>query len=58
MFCSGCSVDMRANDIGFKQLANAFLKCAAPDRLQELATRSTKQPILLAGPKVACAFLR
>jgi len=25
---------LRENSIGFKQLANAFLKCAAPDRLQ------------------------
>jgi hypothetical protein len=28
---------LRENGIGFKQLANAFLKCAAPDRLQALA---------------------
>jgi hypothetical protein len=27
---------MREQGIAFKQLANAFLKCAAPDRLQEL----------------------
>ena len=28
---------MREEGIGFKQTANAFLKCAVPDRLQELA---------------------
>ena len=28
---------MREKGIGFKQTANAFLKCAVPERLQELA---------------------
>jgi hypothetical protein len=31
---------MREQGIGFKQTTNAFLKCAVPDRLQELANRS------------------
>src|SRR6266446_2259728 len=37
---------MRENGIGFKQLANAFLKCAAPDRLQELANSLTPRDLV------------
>jgi hypothetical protein len=32
---------MRQHGIGFKQAANAFLKCAVPDRMQELANSLT-----------------
>ena len=32
---------MREQGIGFKQLTNAFLRCSAPDRLQELADSLT-----------------
>ena len=39
------------NGIRFKQLANAFLKCAAPDRLQALANSLTPQDLLTCGQK-------
>src|SRR5262250_3846235 len=42
---------LRANDVGFKQLANAFLKCAAPDRLQELANSLTPRDLVTCGQK-------
>jgi len=32
---------MREQGIGFKQLTNAFWRCSAPDRLQELADSLT-----------------
>jgi hypothetical protein len=37
--------------IRFKQLANAFLKCAAPDRLQALANSLTPRDLLICGQK-------
>src|SRR5262245_49749692 len=42
---------LRANDVGFKQLANAFLKCAAPDRLQELANSLSPRDLVTCGQK-------
>jgi len=39
------------NGIRFKQLANAFLKCAAPDRLQALANSLTPRDLLTCGQK-------
>ena len=42
---------MREKDIGFKPLANAFLKCAAPDRLQELANSLTPRDLVACGQK-------
>jgi hypothetical protein len=42
---------MRENGIGFKQCANAFLKCAVPDRLQELANALTPQDLVSCGQK-------
>jgi hypothetical protein len=40
---------MREKGIGFKQTANAFLKCAVPDRLQELAL--TARDLVTCGQK-------
>lgn len=37
--------------IGFKQTANAFLKCAVPDRLQELADSLTPRHLVTCGQK-------
>jgi hypothetical protein len=42
---------MRENGIGFKQLANAFLRCAAPERLQELANSLTARDLVTCGQK-------
>jgi len=42
---------MREQDIGFKQRANAFLKCAAPDQLQELANSLTPRDLVTCGQK-------
>ena len=42
---------MREKGIGFKQLANAFTKCAAPDRLQELANSLTPRDLVTCGQK-------
>ena len=39
------------NGIRFKQLANVFLKCAAPDRLQALANSLTPRDLLICGQK-------
>ena len=39
------------NGIRFKQLANAFLKCAAPDRLQALANSLSPRDLLTCGQK-------
>src|SRR5260370_23116995 len=38
---------MRDKGIGFKQLANAFLKCEDPDRLQELANSLTPRDLVV-----------
>src|ERR1700674_2057789 len=42
---------MREKGIGFKQTANAFLKCAVPDRLQELANSLTPRDLVTCGQK-------
>lgn len=42
---------MREHGIEFKQVANAFLKCAAPDRLQELADSLTPRDLVTCGQK-------
>src|SRR5258705_320389 len=42
---------MREKGIGFKQFANAFLKCADPDRLQELANSLTPRDLVTCGQK-------
>jgi len=42
---------MREKGIGFKQVANGFLKCADPDRLQELANSLTPRDLVTCGQK-------
>ena len=42
---------LRERGIRFKQLANAFLKCAAPDRLQALANSLLPRDLLTCGQK-------
>jgi hypothetical protein len=42
---------MRENGIQFKQCSNAFLKCAAPDRLQQLADSLTPRDLVTCGQK-------
>src|SRR5712672_699638 len=42
---------MGEKGIGFKQTANAFLKCAVPDRLQELANSLTPRDLVTCGQK-------
>jgi hypothetical protein len=42
---------MRQEGIDFKQCANAFLRCAAPARLQELADGLTASDLLTCGQK-------
>ena len=42
---------MREKTIGIKQVANVFLKCAAPDRLQELANSLTPRDLVTCGQK-------
>jgi hypothetical protein len=45
------AVRMREEGIDFPQCTNAFLKCANPDRLQELANSLTTRDILSCGQK-------
>jgi hypothetical protein len=42
---------MRQEAVGFKQCANAFIRCAAPERLQELADTLTPSDLLTCGQK-------
>ena len=42
---------MRAEGIDFKQCANAFIKCAAPERLQQLADSLAPWDLLSCGQK-------
>src|SRR6266446_548453 len=42
---------MREQGIGFKQIGNAFLKCAAPERLQEFANSLTPRDLVTCGQK-------
>jgi hypothetical protein len=50
------AVRMREEGIDFQQCTNAFLKCAHPDRLQELANSLTTRDILNCGQKWLAAF--
>jgi hypothetical protein len=43
---------MREKGIQFKQCSNAFLKCAAPDRLQQLADPLPPRDLVTCGQKV------
>ena len=45
------AIRLSENGIRFKQLANAFLKCAAPDRLQALANSLSPRDLLTCGQK-------
>jgi hypothetical protein len=42
---------MREEDIDFKQCANAFLRCSAPERLQQLADSLDPRELLTCGQK-------
>jgi hypothetical protein len=42
---------LRESDVRFKQLANAFVKCAVPDRLQALANSLSPRDLLTCGQK-------
>ena len=42
---------MREEGIAFKQCANAFIKCAAPERLQQLADALTPRDLVACGQK-------
>jgi hypothetical protein len=42
---------LRENGVSFKQLANAFVKCAVPDRLQALANSLSPRDLLTCGQK-------
>jgi hypothetical protein len=42
---------MRAETIAFRQCANAFITCAAPDRLQQLADQLTPWDLVSCGQK-------
>jgi hypothetical protein len=50
------AVRMREKGIDFQQCTNAFLKCANPARLQELADSLTAQDILNCGQKWLATF--
>ena len=47
---------LRAEGIDFKQCTNAFLKCAHPARLQELADSMTARDLLTCGQKWLATF--
>jgi hypothetical protein len=47
---------LRAEGIGFQQCSNAFLKCAQPQRLQELADALTARDLLSCGEKWLAQF--
>jgi hypothetical protein len=47
---------MREEGIGFQQCSNAFLKCAKPDRLQELADQLTPRDLVTCGQKWLARF--
>jgi hypothetical protein len=47
---------MREENVDFQQCTNAFLKCANPDRLQELADSLTARDVLNCGRKWLAAF--
>src|ERR1700726_2686023 len=47
---------MREEGVGFEQCSNAFRKCAAPQRLQELANSLTAEDLLNCGQKWLARF--
>ena len=47
---------MREEDIGFRQSANAFMGCADPERLQELADDLTPRDLVSCGQKWLACF--
>ena len=47
---------MREEGIDFRQCANAFVKCAKPDRLQELADQLTPHDLVACGQKWLARF--
>jgi hypothetical protein len=47
---------MHAEDIGFQQCTNAFLKCSNPTRLQQLADSLTARDVLTCGQKWLATF--
>jgi hypothetical protein len=50
------AIRMQEEGIDFQQCTNAFLKCANPSRLQELADSLTPQDLLRCGQKWLAAF--
>ena len=50
------AIRMQEEGIDFQQCTNAFLKCANPSRLQELADSLTAQDLLRCGQKWLAAF--
>jgi hypothetical protein len=50
------AIRLREEGIDFQQCTNAFLKCANPPRLQELADSLTPQDLLKCGQKWLAAF--
>jgi hypothetical protein len=50
------AIRMREEGIDFQQCTNAFLRCANPARLQELADSLTTQDLLKCGQKWLAAF--
>ena len=50
------AIRMREEGLDFQQSTNAFLKCANPARLQELADSLTPQDLLRCGQKWLAAF--
>jgi hypothetical protein len=47
---------MRKEDIDFEQCSNAFLRCSAPERLQELADTLTAEDLSSCGRKLLARF--
>src|SRR5271166_5568402 len=47
---------MRQEGIDFKQCANAFMRCSAPERLQELADELTPHDLVSCGQKWLACF--
>src|SRR5216684_1476551 len=47
---------MREEGVDFQQCSNAFRKCAAPQRLQELANSLTAEDLLNCGQKWLARF--
>jgi hypothetical protein len=47
---------MRAEGIDFRQCSNAFMSCAKPDRLQELADQLTPHDLVACGQKWLARF--